>query len=109
MSDIGADKIRVGFAVVSSWIGDTMNLTSGSVKDDILIRVDGIKQQQEGSRTDVGIAFLDEMFYKQGEYCRKSIKIKHKDISNECSFSLSEIVQYGPPSPFESFCCFQSI
>ena len=67
MSDIGADKIRIGFAVVSSWIGNAMNLTSGSNKGNVLAEVDAIKQQQEGSRTDVGIAFLDEMLYSQGK------------------------------------------
>ena len=98
MSDIGADKIRVGFAVVSSWIGDKMNLTSGSVKENVLAKVDSIKQQQEGSRTDVGIAFLDEMFYKQGKYCIEN-KIKyHKDVNDESSFP--EIVQYGSSTTF---------
>ena len=66
MSDIGAERIHVGYAVVSSRIGDTMNLTSGAVKADILAKVDKITQPQEGSRTDTGIVYIDNMFFTLG-------------------------------------------
>ena len=67
LSDIGADGIRVGFAVVSSRIGEALNLTSGSVKNDVLAKADAMTHRQEGSRTDKGIVFIDDMFFRQGK------------------------------------------
>ena len=64
-TDIGADKIRVGYVVVSSKIGATLDL-SGGKKADILAKVDNISQPQEGSRTDVGLVYVDNMFFTQG-------------------------------------------
>ena len=64
-TDIGADKIRVGYVVVSSKIGATLDL-SGGKKANILAKVDNISQPQEGSRTDVGLMYVDNMFFTQG-------------------------------------------
>ena len=66
-TDIGKDKIRIGYTVVSSTIGDTLNL-SGGPKADILAELDNITQPQEGTRTDMGIVYIDNMFFTLGKY-----------------------------------------
>lgn len=65
-STISTDGIHVGYAVISSGIGDTLNLTSGAVKTDVLAQIDHVTQPQEGSRTDTGIMFIDNMFFTVG-------------------------------------------
>lgn len=67
MSDVGADTIRVGIAVVSSIVGDMLPLAANMSKQHVLLAVSNLSQPQEGSRTDIGLMEMEQLFAVQGK------------------------------------------
>ena len=65
-SNIGPERIRVGFSVVSTTIGDKFPLAAGVNKDTIMEGIYNLTQPQEGSRTDLGLVQMEQMLGKQG-------------------------------------------
>lgn len=70
LSDVGPDVIRVGLTVISSVIGDEVPLSFNSSKADLLHAVDSLTQPQEGSRTDLGLIEMEQLF---GVYARRGV------------------------------------
>lgn len=62
LSDVGPESIRVGLAVVSSKIGDELPLSLNATKASFLVALDDISQPQEGSRTDLGLIEMEQLF-----------------------------------------------
>ncbi|KAL4224173.1 hypothetical protein ACF0H5_017626 [Mactra antiquata] len=62
LSDVGPDAIRVGLAVVSSKIGDELPLSLNATKAGLLTMLKTISQPQEGSRTDLGLIEMEQLF-----------------------------------------------
>ncbi|XP_052798152.1 protein PIF-like isoform X2 [Mya arenaria] len=63
---VGPDSIRVGVAVVSSGIGDELPLSSNMSRDALLVGIQRLAQPQEGSRTDLGLVEMEQLFTAQG-------------------------------------------
>lgn len=66
VSDVGVDTVRVGIAVVSSTIGDVLPLSANMTREFLLHAVHSIGQPQDGSRTDLGLAEMEQLFGSQG-------------------------------------------
>jgi len=66
MSDVGPDNVRVGVAVVSSSIGDVLPLSMNMTRQYLLSALTTISQPQEGSRTDIGLVEMEQLFSSQG-------------------------------------------
>lgn len=66
MSDVGASTIRIGMAVVSTSVGDVLPLSANMSKEHVLLAVNSLSQPQEGSRMDVGLVEMEQLFATQG-------------------------------------------
>lgn len=64
--DIGPERVRVGVIVVSSDIGDTVDLAQSTNKNSLIKTLHTLQQPQDGSRIDLGINKLERMFYSSG-------------------------------------------
>lgn len=62
LSDISPESVRVGLTVVSSAIGDEYPLSLNSTKENLMLVLDSITQPQEGSRTDLGLVEMEQLF-----------------------------------------------
>jgi hypothetical protein len=67
LSDISPESVRVGLTVVSSTIGDEFPLSLNSTKENLLQVLNTINQPQEGSRTDLGLVEMEQLFNRHGE------------------------------------------
>lgn len=67
LSDISPDSVRIGLTVVSSTIGDEFPLSLNSTKENLLLVLKSINQPQEGSRTDLGLVEMEQMFNRHGK------------------------------------------
>jgi len=65
-TDVGPSTIRVGIAVISSSVGDVLPLSTNMTSDHVLLAVKSLSQPQEGSRTDVGLVEMEQLFALQG-------------------------------------------
>ncbi|XP_045171931.1 uncharacterized protein LOC123533983 isoform X2 [Mercenaria mercenaria] len=62
LSDISPESIRVGLTVVSSTIGDEFPLSLNSTKENLVQVLNSLNQPQEGSRTDLGLVEMEQLF-----------------------------------------------
>ncbi|KAK3609006.1 hypothetical protein CHS0354_019819 [Potamilus streckersoni] len=65
-TEIGFDKIRTGVIVISSNVGDTISLIESTNNSDVLNKLQTLTQPKDGSRTDLGLVYMEQMFLEHG-------------------------------------------
>ncbi|KAH3857696.1 uncharacterized protein LOC127871473 [Dreissena polymorpha] len=65
-TDVAPDAVRVGVAVVSSRVGDVLNLNLNMTRVELLDALQTLDQPQEGSRTDLGLIEMEQLFSAHG-------------------------------------------